>query len=313
MEKGTRDFKSLWKVLGLAPKDVFALEREAHRRYMQKLYQEEQIKVYSCLCRSPWCEHCSKFCETSNTIRDRLSTLQWDRVRQVVLTVSRKTSADIIMENIRKRRAIPKLIQSLGLGERKWLWVLEFHADGFPHWHLFIENDRGKAGMIGKERIQRIWEYGHVWESYPKDAKHWGAITGYHRKAGYFAGESKKHQLTLPDYLMHQNRVRKYGANFKTPVEEKRSNKEIKLAKKATPGKDSKEKRKQKPYHERLISCNTTCKIKRDKSWITIEAPGSAVRAYAMEKLESIDHSTFQGTQDETIDFILELPHKSPI
>lgn len=312
MENGTRDFKALWKILGLAPKDVFSLEKEANRRYMQMLYQEEQIKVYSCLCRSPWCEHCSKFCATSNTIRDRLANLQWDRVRQVVLTVSRGTDASTIMEDIRKRRAIPKLIQSLGLGKRKWLWVLEFHADGYPHWHLFIENDRGRAGMIGKERIQSIWGYGHVWESYPKDSKHWGAITGYHRKAGYFAGETKKHQLTLPFYLMHQNRVRKFGANFKTAAEEKKVFKEESLEKKSVPG-TVRRKRDQKPYQERLEECNTTCKVKKGESWLTINVPGSAVRHYAVERLETIDHSTFQGTHSETIDFILELPGKKVI
>ena len=312
METGTRDFKALWKILGMAPKDVFALENEANRRYMQELYQEEQIKVYSCLCRSPWCEHCSKFCATANTIRDRLASLQWDRIRQVVLTVSRETDASVTMEDIRKRRAIPKLIQSLGLGKRKWLWVLEFHADGFPHWHLFIENDRGKSGMIGKERIQKLWGYGHVWESYPKDAKHWGAITGYHRKAGYFAGETKKHQLTLPAYLMHQNRVRKFGANFKTPSEEKDVFKKETL-KEGGQSMAKGRKREQKPYTDRLKACNTTCKVKKGESWITINAPGSAVRTYASERLESIDHSTFQGTQDETIDFILELPGKTLI
>lgn len=312
MENGTRDFKALWKILGLAPKDVFSLEKEANRRYMQMLYQEEQIKVYSCLCRSPWCEHCSKFCTTSNTIRDRLATLQWDRVRQVVLTVSRETDASTIMEDIRKRRSIPKLIQSLGLGKRKWLWVLEFHADGYPHWHLFIENDRGRAGMIGKERIQSIWGYGHVWESYPKNAKHWGAITGYHRKAGYFAGETKKHQLTLPAYLMHQNRVRKFGANFKTAAEEKKVFKEESLKGKSVPG-TVRRKRDQKPYQERLEGCNTTCKVKKGESWLTIDAPGSDVRNYAMERLETIDHSTFQGAHSETIDFILELPCKKVI
>lgn len=301
MVDDTRDFKALYRATGMTPKEVFSLENEWERRKREFLCQESQLKVFSCICRSAWCEHCCKFCATSETIRDRLSDMRWDSVRQVVLTVSRETPAPEAMEEIRRTRAIPHLIRSLGLGTRRWLWVLEFHADGYPHWHLFIENTRGRSGLIGKHKIQRLWGRGHVWESYPKTSDHWGAICGYHRKSGYFAGESKAHQLTLPDYLMDQSRVRKFGSNFTLTQGRENIRKDEKTVSSPRP----RPKRVQKPYRERLKGCNTTCKVcKGGVSWDTLPLPGSVIREKASQALDEVDYKTFNGTNDEIVDFI---------
>lgn len=297
MDGYTRDFKALYRATGITPKEAFALENEWERRKRDALCQESQLQVFSCLCRSAWCEHCSKICATSETIRERLSDMKWDCVRQVVLTVSRETPAATAMEQIRRTRAIPHLIRALGLGTRRWLWVLEFHADGYPHWHLFIENTRGKSGLIGKHKIQRLWGRGHVWESYPKTSNHWGAICGYHRKAGYFAGESKAHQLTLPDYLMDQSRVRKYGSNFTTGIAPKDA--------KSPTQAPTRRKRAQKPYKERLKACNTVCKVCKDgHAWVQAPIPGSELRKKASQALDEIDYKTFNGSHEDVIDFI---------
>lgn len=314
----TCDYKALYKETGLRPQEVFKLEQEASRRILDKFRQEAQLKVYSCTCRSAWCEHCSKFCATSETIRTRLADMAWDKVRQVVLTVSRETPAAEAMESIRKNRAIPKLIKNLGLKDKRWLWVLEFHADGYPHWHLFIENRRGRIGMIGKDRIQTLWKRGNVWESYPKDDNHWKAITGYHRKAGYFAGESKAHQLTLPEYLMEQSRVRKFGANFsleakKIVSREKALSLPGSVPHETMPPGPTKPrvKRVQRSYEDRLSACNTTCKVEKNGSWLVVNAPGSAVRRFASECLEKIDFQTFNGSHGEIVDFIISLEEDS--
>ncbi|MCK5795419.1 MAG: hypothetical protein KAH12_11970, partial [Anaerolineales bacterium] len=171
------------------------------------------------------------------------------------------------------------------------------------------------AGMIGKDNVARYWKYGHVWESYPKNKEHWAAITGYHRKAGYFAGETKKHQLTLPVYLMDQSRVRKYSSNYKNELIQKlkRSNREkdsgviTEAAKPETPRKPSKygKKRVQRSYSDRLAACNTTCKVEKNGAWMLVNAPGSDVRQFAKERLDMIDYQTFQGTHEEVIDFII--------
>lgn len=308
--QATRDFKALYKATGLKPSDIFKLEKEGERRTRDDFCQPAQLKVYSCVCRSAWCEHCSKNCATSDTIRDRLSNMRWDQVRQVVLTVSRETPPEVAMESIRKNRAIPKLIKNLGLKDKRWLWVLEFHADGYPHWHLFIENKRGRAGMIGKDRIQTLWKRGNVWESYPKDRKHWGAITGYHRKTGYFAGETKAHQLVLPEYLIDQSRVRKFGSNFKLETKGRVDREKVSSTEKpglSIPVPAKPRKRAQKSYRTRINACNTTCKVEKNGSWMLLGVPGSAVRRYAKERLDSIDFQTFNGTHEEIIDLIIDI------
>lgn len=206
--------------------------------------------------------------------------------------------------HIRKRRAIARLVKSMGLSGCRWLWVLEFHRGGFPHWHLFIETTRGKGGMIGKKIIQKRWKHGIVWETYAKSEQHWQAICGYHRKAGYFAAETKAHQLELPEYLMGESRVRKYASNFKHPKETP-----AKPKAKVTGG-EPRAQRVQKVYKERLAWCDTQAKIRKGGSWLEVPVPGAVVREKADERLEMIDYKTFRGDPEDIIDMIVELQER---
>lgn len=298
-----RDYKRIYRALGLTPQEWNEIQRVWERKKKEKLFHTGQIHVYSCLCRSPWCPQCSKTCQTAQKIRNRLSILQWDRVRQVVLTVSRDKTPEESMEEIRRNRAIPKLIQALGLKGYRWLWVLEFHKGGYPHWHLFIETVRGKAGLIGKKKIQSLWKRGIVWETYAKSEKHWRAITGYHKKTGYFGAETKQHQLELPNYLREQNRVRKFASNYKTMGEELRKD----IIKKDIDKDSCKKRTRQKSYTERLEQCNTKSKIEKDGSYLTVDMPGSQVRELAKKELEQIDYKTYRASREETIDFLIRL------
>jgi len=111
--------------------------------------------------------------------------------------------------------------------------------------------------------------------------------------------------------------VRKFGSNYKNELVEKlkRSNKDkdsgvvSEATKQKPPPKPSRyvKKRVQKSYQERLTVCNTTCKIEKNGSWLTVKAPGSAVREYALGKLDSIDYQTFQGTHEDIVDFIIDV------
>jgi hypothetical protein len=299
------DFKNLYRGTGVTPQEWIDLQRLWDRRRKEKLFHTGEINVYSCLCRSPWCPKCAKTCQTAQKIRERLQSLEWNRVRQVILTVSRDKPPQDIMKEIRKERAIPKTVARLGLKGKKWLWVLEFHKGGFPHWHLFIETRPGKEGIIGKKRIQSAWKYGHVWETYAKSVEHWKAITGYHKKTGYFGAETKQHQLELPGYLRKENRVRKFASNFLTK-EENEGKKTI--IKKQSNEAETKKRSKAKSYDERLSNCDKTCKVSKAGSWIDVALPGSQVRKMAKEELEEIDYKTYRATKNETIDFISKLP-----
>ena len=167
------------------------------------------VRVRGCLCRSVWCQRCSKISPTNDVIRRRMGALDWRKVRHCILTVRREGSPESAFGAVRKNRAIAKAMEALGTG--KWIWILEFHRGGWPHWHVLCENG-GK--MVGHERLSAAWKRGHVWESPIRSEDHWKAISGYYKSKGYLAGETKGHQLDLPEYLRCESRVRKFGANF---------------------------------------------------------------------------------------------------
>lgn len=316
------DFRNIFKKVHLTPAEWVNLQKIWKEKVQDRLFQTGQLNVYSCLCRSPWCPQCSKTGKVAETIRERLSLMRWDKVRQVVLTVNREKAPAETFETIRKTRAISKTIKKLGLNGSNWLWVLEFHKGGYPHWHLFIETTRGGSGMIGKKAIQRAWKHGLVWETYAKTEKHWKAITGYHKKTGYFAAETKQHQLELPEYLQDSNRVRKYASNFKTPAEEKkdRAKKEnIEASKRIHMEQDDltipedkvfhvKQTRKQRPYRDRIEGCNKTSKVRCNNAWIEVKMSGKETRKMAKERLDEIDYKTYQGSSEDVINFIASLP-----
>jgi hypothetical protein len=292
------DYKNIRRSTNMSPKEWIDLQQLYNRKVRDRLFHKAELKVFSCKCRSPWCKQCAKTCKTMETIRERLLLLDWRRTRQIVLTVSRETPPEQSYDTIARNRSISKLVKSLELAGCHWLWVLEFHIGGFPHWHLFIETAKvGRAGMIGKSRIQQKWRKGLVWETFAHDLNHWQAICGYHRKTGYFASEKKQHQLELPNYLQNRSRVRKFASNYGTiPV--KRAKNISKKEKGCS--------REQKTYSERLKTCNKTCKVCKAGGWLDLPVSGAQVRAIAEDKLDMIDYKTYRGSDAQTMDVILE-------
>jgi hypothetical protein len=146
--------------------------------------------------------------------------------------------------------------------------------------------------MIGKKVIESLWENGLVWESYIQSENHWKAIKGYHKSKGYLAGESKGHQLVLPDYLMDGNRVRKFGANFKTGD----------IVPRGTITKGPPRKQKQKSYRDRFRHCNTTSKMCiNDEIWVNMNLSGKAVKEWLDGMSDKIDYKTFHATHETII------------
>lgn len=174
------------------------------------------ITLASCKCRSAWCEN--EYCR--GAALERLyeggrtgSPVGWDwrKVRHFWLTVDREqfdgpadaydsTKGDIsyVMQRIRSQ------IADRGLVVQDYLKVLEWHADGYPHWHyLVLVNKAGRYGQIGYDVIAEAWEHGLVQERYIKDRGHWAAMAGYQAKRGYI-GKAKNHQVTLPDWALQR-------------------------------------------------------------------------------------------------------------
>lgn len=250
------------------------------------------LRVYQCRCRSVWCKKCAKTSPTNDRIRERLTEMDWKRVRHVVLTVKRSIHPAAAYDYIRTYKLIPQLIRDLDLTGQKWIWVLEFHRGGFPHWHLLVESDRG---MIGKARIAEMWTLGLVWESYVKSDAHWGAIVGYHQSKGYLAGESKAHQLELPEWAMGRSRVRKFGGHVRNVP---RGTIENDSPEKVLPQKD---RRADVTYRDRFLECGNGSRISCSGQWA--ETPTDYVEAVriAGSRLQTRGKGAFEGDSPAVI------------
>lgn len=180
---------------------------------------EFRASLRKCSCQSVWCPRCFKRRSLSKIV-ERLRGFDYRRVRHVVLTVKREIfgSAKEACDFVRSNRLIANLIWNLrrtvGVGVNDWLWMLEFHVDGWPHWHVILEvENTGRAGMIGGDVLRKYWLDGSmVFEWYVKNGEHWDNILGYLGTAGYF-GESKDHQIMLPEWALNEiNKIRRWGS-----------------------------------------------------------------------------------------------------
>jgi hypothetical protein len=165
----------------------------------------QKVILRKCSCGSVWCPTCFKR-STAPKIAHRLQRMDSARVRQVVLTVNPLMFEDgeAAYHHLSRSKAIAQLIHNLqrtaGKGILDWYWLIEWHRNGFPHWHVFIEVDTaGKAGMIGGDSIRKYWHWGAVREAPINGQQHWQAITGYFGKHGYF-NKNKAHQARLPEW-----------------------------------------------------------------------------------------------------------------
>lgn len=184
---------------------------------------ESAVQLASCKCRSAWCHN--EYCRSRAV--DRLfeggrtgSPEDWDWrcVRHFWITIDRDLYEDGEDAYVSTRDRISYVMQRIrdsvsdrGIVVRDYFKVLEWHKDGFPHWHFFVlTNKRGRSAQIGYDTINAAWGAGLVQENYIHDASHWEAIAGYQAKRGYI-GKAKDHQVTLPSWAMEweSGRIRK--------------------------------------------------------------------------------------------------------
>ena len=194
---------------------------------LKKIQYHDDVKIIGCkdCCSSVWCSNCYKQKGGSKRFSNRLALMDYRFVRQLILTVDPKKFPDgqTAFEYIRDKKAIAQYMRDLqrtsGVKIIDWAWCLEWHKNGFPHWHLFVQVEKsGRAGMIGNEVLLRHWKYGLVREQYIHNEQHWKRFTEYFAKNGYFnpknsGDDRKKHQLELPEWAKKVSyRIRKTGS-----------------------------------------------------------------------------------------------------
>lgn len=253
------------------------------KKEFRRLHDDlNEVQIIGCKgsCNSVWCSQCYKRKGGSNRFASRLAELDYKATRQVVLTVDLNKfngCGQSAFETIKSEKAIAQFIHNLKRTSKveifDWVWLLEWHMDGAPHWHLFIETKKGKEGKIGNEILLKHWHYGLVFESYVRSEKHWNKFTDYFSSNGYFnpkqstESKNKKHQLELPEWAKSINyRIRKTGSMAKKNPAHK-IDKKILLEKKIDNGAGNNHVNKQiepSTYKEILDSCGLTtmCEIR---------------------------------------------------
>jgi hypothetical protein len=201
--------------------------RQRDENLFLKQFQEAQTetngtvetKIGNCMCKSAWCPLCHKLYYVPR-YKDYVNKFDYKKTRHVILTVDRDNFHDELeaLKTITGKKELSAFIRKLRNGKKvkqgkDWMYehepvkisrvlaVLEFHRDGFPHWHLLIEVEgTGKAGMIGGKNLRRAWKYGVVKETYFRNLDHWKNIAGYFADKGYFE-KGKKYQSELPEFI----------------------------------------------------------------------------------------------------------------
>jgi hypothetical protein len=192
----------------------------SHNAVQQKI-AKGQIAVigHKCGCNLVWCPKCFKQ-RGAKTITQKLQGMDYKSTRQIVLTVNPEffENGKFAHRKITEKKLIASLVRDLertqNVKVRTWQWVLEWHRNGFPHWHLFIDvSITGQKGMIGGDTIRHYWKWGGVKEMPIKSLKHWFKLTGYFEKHGYF-DKRKAHQASLPQWALDDNKtIRRTGGS----------------------------------------------------------------------------------------------------
>jgi len=179
-----------------------------------KIKSQNKIKIKGnkCGCGKSWCPQCGKKTTVSRFI-NKIKIWNYEYVRQLIFTVDPKKyeNPEKCLKNINEKKYIANAIRNLertkGIKIIDWQWTLEWHGNGYPHWHVFLLMEKkGKAGMIGGDNIRQYWKAGRVTESYIMNSDHWEKITGYFETHGYFS-KKKAYQSMLPEWAREKRYV----------------------------------------------------------------------------------------------------------
>lgn len=178
---------------------------------------QKKIEVIGrkCACGNVWCERCRKGVPAQRMKR-AMERFNWRTTRHVTTTIDPKRweSAESAFDWMMEHKAIPQFIRDLrrtqGVIVTDYWWCLEWHKNGYPHWHILIETDR--VGMIHGDVLRAAWKYGRVNEAPIKTQKQWLGFVGYVGKSGYLE-KKKAHQARLPEWAKKRptGSIRKMG------------------------------------------------------------------------------------------------------
>lgn len=174
--------------------------------YLSSLIGEKrcQVSIRKRRCKHSWCSSCWDR-DGKRVLLDRMRGMRSGHIRSVMLSVDREKfrSGEDAFNSITEQRGLGNFIRNLertdGIKIIDWLVILQWHRDGFPHWHFIIEVEpAGRDGMIGEKILHDRWPFGqYIHEGYIRDENHWWRMLGYFNRHGYFEGDNFQNKLPL--------------------------------------------------------------------------------------------------------------------
>jgi hypothetical protein len=186
------------------------LKRGKDKRAGELAMGKSGLIARKCRCNKTWCRSCAVF-NALKIFREQMAYFRITYTRIIVLTIDRALfdGPEEALDYCNKylRQFFRDLQRKHGINIKRWVAVLEWHGDAFPHFHCFLEIDkRGRHGQIGWRIIRECWGVGSITEDYFKNKSHYDSYCGYFAKHGYFS-KAKAHQCELPEMYRVSNRI----------------------------------------------------------------------------------------------------------
>ena len=197
------------------------------------------------------CQFCPD-CRTSAMIKWREALRPalegWKAAYMITLTVDPKLfpgGPEAAYDEIRTRRWIAETIRKLKrkgfLLSERWFYAMEFHANGWPHWHVAVESE-----FVPFDLLKETWGYGGVRFSKQKSFQNPGHAINYLTK--YVS--TPEHGT--PDWVLSSNTRIRLISTSRGLLPSKR--------KRSTEGTSTKV-RISKPIGQRIAKCKNHTKI----------------------------------------------------
>lgn len=124
-----------------------------------KFEENERVVLSGSKCNCRTCPNCGRkrAYELRRVLLDKSNLEKFKRPVMFTLTADPKNfdSPEHAHEVVTKGGYIRRMLRLLGIDT--WLWVLEFHKSGWPHWHIVADvTGRGKK-PIDYDRVYHLW------------------------------------------------------------------------------------------------------------------------------------------------------------
>jgi len=125
-----------------------------------------KLALSPCRCTSQFCDRCALPHAIKWRERLRPALKKWQAVSMLTLTLdpSKFDGPEQAFREVGKKRWVAECIRKLNrknlLKSTSWVYALEFHKSGWPHWHVLVETP-----FIDKHKLQAAWARGNCWVS----------------------------------------------------------------------------------------------------------------------------------------------------